>query len=157
MKRPICAFLVLGLLCACSGRRQGGEEGLSLYYLSDRPYGPAIVSEPYAGGGEGGVEELVSALLSGPKEEGMRSPFPGGLLLRGFQLEEGNLKLDFSEQYGGLADVSLTLADYCVVLTMCQLEEVDSVEITSAGRPIAYRSHQVLTGDEAVLWAENHE
>ena len=43
------------------------------------------------------------------------------------------LTLSLSEQYGGLADVSLTLADYCLVLTLSQVDGVDAVQIQSAG------------------------
>ena len=57
---------------------------------------------------------------------------------------DGVLSLDLSEHYSGLSDVSLTLADYCIVLTLGQLESVEQVEITVAGRPLSYRSHQVL-------------
>ena len=59
-----------------------------------------------------------------------------------------------SEQYGGLTDISLTLADYCIVLTLSQVDGVETVEIISAGYTVSYRSHQQLSGEEAVLWDE---
>jgi hypothetical protein len=61
------------------------------------------------------------------------------------------LLVGFSEQYGALADVSLTLADYCVVLTLTQVEGVDTVEISTQGYQASYRSHQLLDPQEAVL------
>ena len=66
-------------------------------------------------------------------------------------LEEGVLALNLSEQYGGLTDISLTVADYCIVLTMSQLDGVEAVEINVAGQPVSYRNHQILTREEAVL------
>jgi hypothetical protein len=66
----------------------------------------------------------------------------------------GVLVVDLSEQYGALADVSLSLADYSIVLTLSQVEGVESVEILSSGRSISYRSHQTLSAGEAVLWDE---
>ena len=51
------------------------------------------------------------------------------------------LLVDLSEQYGALADVSLTLADYSIVLTLSQLEGVEGVEITAGGHRVSYRSH----------------
>ena len=62
-----------------------------------------------------------------------------------------------SEQYGGLTDISLTLADYCIVLTLGQLEGVETVEITSQGHWASYRSHQQMAAGEAVLWDEMAE
>lgn len=78
------------------------------------------------------MEELVDALFSGPTQGGLTSPFPEGLSLQGWSLEDGLLTLSLSEQYGGLADVSLTLADYCLVLTLSQVDGVDAVQIQSA-------------------------
>ena len=59
--------------------------------------------------------------------------------------------LSLSEQYGGLADVSLTLADYCLVLTLSQVDGVDAVQIQSAGHTYHSRSHQTMQAEEAIL------
>ena len=64
------------------------------------------------------------------------------------------LLVDLSEQYGALADISLSLADYSIVLTLSQAEGVEEVEITAGGRRVNYRSHQLLSAGEAVLWDE---
>ena len=79
-------------------------------------------SEPVAG--------LLSLLLAGPEREDLVSPFPRGVTLHSWQLEEGRVTLDLSEGYGGLAGAELTLADGCLVLTLCQLPEVEEVYIT---------------------------
>ena len=60
--------------------------------------------------------------------------------------------VDLSEQYGALTDLSLTLADYCIVLTLSQVEGVEGVEITAGGHSVSYRGHQLLTAGEAVLF-----
>jgi hypothetical protein len=57
-----------------------------------------------------------------------------------------------SEQYSDLTDISLTLADYCIVLTLTQLEGVESVEIVSTSYSASYRSHQILTAEEVLLF-----
>ena len=64
------------------------------------------------------------------------------------------LLVSLSEQYGALTDVSLSLADYAIVLTLSQVEGVEAVEISDEGRHISYRSHQLLDAREAVLWDE---
>ena len=146
----MCVLLgLLLLLGSCSTAVEKG--GYQLYFASGLEDGSAILSEPYQGEADPGPRELMEALLSGPTEEELNSPFPSGVSLRSWGLEEGVLVLNLSEQYGGLTDISLTVADYCIVLTMSQLDGVEAVEINVAGQPVSYRNHQILTREEAVL------
>ena len=48
-------------------------------------------------------------------------------------MNNGLLTVDFSSTYGTLSGIDLTLADYSVVLTLTQLEEVETVMITVGG------------------------
>ena len=152
MKRRLLGIAaVLLFLCACAAPVPSrSNTPYQLYFTSTLDHGPSIVSQPYDADESPTPEELIQALLSGPSQEGLRSPFPQGLTLRRCTRDETHLTVDFSEQYSGLTDISLTLADYCVVLTVCQLEGIDSVEITVSGRPLNYRSHQILTQEEAL-------
>ena len=157
MKKRVCLALLLVLfLSACgSGKPEQPEDGLVLWFRADTEanHGPALAKQPYEGEAE--PEDLLAALLAGPTQEGCVSPFPRGVSLVRCQWDEelpGTLTVDLSEQYGALADVSLTLADYCIVLTLSQVKGVEGVEINSAGHSISYRSHQLLSAEEAVLW-----
>lgn len=157
MKR-LALFLitVLMLLCACTTQKPPDcSHTLQLYFTAPDPHGPAIVGQPYTASQSPSPRDLILALLNGPEHDTLSSPFPRGLTLRGCKLEGRHLLVNFSEHYGGLADISLTLADYCLVLTLCQLEGVDSVEITVMGNPIPHRSHQILTAQEALLALED--
>lgn len=58
---------------------------------------------------------------------------------------------DFSRQYARLAGIDLTLADYCVTLTLTQLDGVNAVSITSGGRELPYRETQTLTAADPLL------
>ena len=153
MRRVLLPWLLAAalFLSGCGSTKQ--NSGVLLYFCtgSQTHHGPAIQSQPYSGPAGPGVEELVAALLAGPTQEGLVSPFPQGLSLQDWELADGLLTLNFSEQYGGLADVSLTLADYCLVLTLSQIEGVDTVQIQSAGHTYHSRSHQTLKPGEAVL------
>lgn len=153
MKR-IPLLLVLASTLFLPGCSSGGEASSALLYFCTDPeihHGPAIQSQPYEGTSAPGVEELVDAMLAGPTQDGLISPFPQGLSLQSWDLEDGLLTLNFSEQYGGLTDISLTLADYCLVLTLSQVEGVDTVQIQSAGHTYHSRSHQTLKADEVLL------
>ena len=50
--------------------------------------------------------------------------------------------------------IDLTLEDYSVVLTLTQLEGVETVMITVDGEMLAYRDHQRLTAEDAWVLAE---
>ena len=154
MKRFFALFLPLVLLLSgCSSSTRNSD--VLLYFCTDpsdseQVHGPAIQSQPYFGPSDPGVEDLVDALLSGPTQSGLSSPFPAGLSLQSWELSDGLLTLNFSEQYGGLTDISLTLADYCLVLTLSQVEGVDTVQIQSVGHTYHSRSHQTLKAEEVI-------
>ena len=162
--RALCLLCILALLLAsCWGEGSQQEEAdYNLYFLSadGGAHGPALDTEPYlaeTGGNTPTPSELVRALIQGPQSEGLASPFPAGLALRWWEWDpeqEGNLMIGLSEQYSQLSGISLTLADYCIVLTLSQLDGVETVEIQSESYGGNYRSHQLLSAEEAVLWDE---
>ena len=151
----IAALAGLLLLAAgCSAPPEEAEDGYQVYYsaLEDRYAQQALASEPYGSAPpEEPIPDLVAALLDGPDSPDLTSPFPDGVRLLGWELEDGVLHLDLSEQYGGLSGVNLTVADACLTLTLCQVEGVDAVYVTVEGREIPYRPVQALTPEELFL------
>ena len=137
------------------------QEGVRIYFVaqSDTHHGPALGSELYNGPlvtpkAVPGPRALMTALLRGPRGEQLRSPFPEGVELESWRWEPGKpgaLQLRLTEQYSGLTDIDLTLADYCIVLTLSQIPHVRTVEIFSGGYTAGYREHQKLNREEAVL------
>ena len=171
--RGLCAALAL-LLALSAGCAAGQEEpsDYQLYFAVSRSTasGPALDTEPYdrdsctrthpQGESCPSPGDLVEALLAGPQGEELRTPFPREDTLQSWNWDpemEGNLQIYLSEQYGGLTDISLTLADYSIVLTLAQLEGVESVEIISEGHTANYRSHQILRPEEVLLPAGAEE
>lgn len=164
MKRLMILMLALALLCAGCGERGHGEVETEEYPVC------FVTREETAEGGDGGVasksvvdweyhalppgqralDGLIRTLLAGPEGEGLASPFPRGTSLRGWRQENGVVTLDLSEAYGGLSGVELTLADACIVLTLCRLEDVEAVYLTVDGRPRPFRD-QVLTPADFLL------
>ena len=159
-------LLALSLLLpsGCQTETTAPEGDYLIYFLAESGmtdswavHGPALKTQPWSPAlpmVEPGPTELVRALLAGPTQEGLRSPFPKGVSLLGWEWDgenQGNLRLRLSEQYSGLTDISLTLADYAIALTLSQIERVETVEIFTSSYSVSYRSHQILNAKEAML------
>lgn len=113
--------------------------------------GPALGSEALDVESPPSQEELILALLSGPSVDTLYSPFPKGVSLRSWYTQDGILHINLSEQYGGLSGMALTLADYSITLTLCQLPDVEGVSIIVENDPMAFRYHQILTPEDVLL------
>lgn len=159
MKKKSVLFCLLLLLTACSGNAQSTEEqgrSFAVYYAACQPYsdGVSIGSENHRIPDTGEpVEELMALLLSTPASDKFMSPVPSGVSLISWSLKEGVLQVEFSEGYGGLSGIDLTIADYCITLTLCQLDEVRSVIIAVNGDLIPSRYYQALRSSDVLLSA----
>lgn len=159
MRRWMIGLVCLLLLFGCAS---GGEETGKLLYFQERDLRAA------AGGGalrtetiqveetetQAVAETLVEALLRGPLDETLKSPIPKGTALLSLELQGSRAVVDFSAPYGTLSGVALTLADQAVALTLTQLPDILSVQITVRGRELAYRNKQILTAREVLVAPE---
>lgn len=100
------------------------------------------------------VEDLLEALLEGPRSELLRGTLPSSATLLSAKVENGRALVDFSAAYNTLSGVRLTMADYAVTLTLTQLPEISSVRITVQGQELAYRDKQVFTARDVLLSSE---
>lgn len=165
MKKRILLAAVLAmaltLLCACAQRVQEMDEsGYEVYFLSD----------PASAGGEDAicaqrtrlalddtmktedcVRALMEALLTGPEDNSLRSAVPDGTTLKSLKVSGHRAQIDLSAQYARLSGIDLSLADYCITLTLTQLPNVNAVSITADGREIPYRETQVLLSADTLL------
>ena len=135
-KLRILSALLIILLCGCAVKQEK-QEGYSLYFTRNSlaGYGSALAAQPWEGNGTPQSEELMQSLLAGPTQEGLTSPFPKGLSVKAMEMDEsGNvICLTLSDHYSELTDMSQTLADACIVMTLCQLPGVEAVEISTDG------------------------
>ncbi len=153
MRRTVAWILALCLLLTgCAGRRGSGERKAGEYRLWFTKRHTSV--ESAALGSEDRAvpngESPLELLLRGPESEELASPFPAETVLRDSRVEEGTAYVDLSEAYGALSGAELTLADACIVLTLCQLDEVERVYITVEGEPRPYRD-QVFSPDDFLL------
>lgn len=150
--RMICLLLGLFLTLGLSGCLEQ-EQGTvySVYYLNQAEGEEnALASEARSLPQDTEpVEGLLNLLLAEPESEDLARAIPEGVRVRKWSIHNGLLTVDFSSAYASLSGIDLTLADYSVVLTLTQLEEVDTVMITADGEMLSYRDHQRLTAEDA--------
>lgn len=140
MRRGFALLLALTLLLSGCGGPERADQGPLLYYAvqDSADYGAsALQGEPWTEGPEvPGVEDYVTKLLQAPQDPRLETVFPKGLRLLDWELENGVLCLDFSEEYSELTVIGLTLANGCLTLTLTQLEGVEQVAVTVEGRAL---------------------
>lgn len=151
--------LVLLALAGC-GVVQKEQEGLRLYYaasLDTHRGGDAIDSvtidwDELPQGDQVARAESVLALLMGMcQEKGFQSPIPAGTTLRSVTIIGGTACVDFSGSYGQLSGMALTIADYCVALSLTQLDGIYAVRITVNEQELAYRDNDLFLAGDVLL------
>ena len=163
MKKLTALLLVLLLLTACAPApvEPAGGEGWELWFAVrqdwnqlgwEREDSSDLAPETRFWERTPTAEELLMTLLAGPENDGLYAPFPRGVEVRSVTVDEGGAaRVDLSEQYGGLAGFDLTVADYCITLTLCQLPQVETVRIFVDGEIIPYRNRQRLQPGDVLL------
>ena len=163
MKRKLIVLTALALvllaLAGC-GVVQKEQEGLRLYYaasLDTHRGGDAIDSvtidwDELPQGDQVARAESVLALLMGMcQEKGFQSPIPAGTTLRSVSIIGGTACVDFSGSYGQLSGMALTIADYCVALSLTQLDGIYAVRITVNEQELAYRDNDLFLAGDVLL------
>lgn len=152
----LCAGLGLALACGCAPPVPAEDEGLKLWFPTQgRQLTAALDTCPYEG--EATVPAMLDALLAGPpvEETGLADAIPKGTRVLSWSLEQRVAHVELSAAYAELVGVELTMADYCITLTLAQLPGVDGVRVTASGAGQSYRERHVLyPGDVLFSGAE---
>lgn len=158
MKRGI-ALLMAGLLflfSGCAGWNEAGKVKLDFYYRAskDTPSGSAVTTETRYLDSDA-IPVVMETLLKGPLTESdkMRT-FPENVKLRSYAMNEGILTLDLSEAFASLSGYDLMLAQYCIVLTLSQLDHVDGISLTVDGKKVPGGASGVLTPTNVLFTGE---
>lgn len=153
----LCCLTLLMSLISC-GTQTKRQEGLALYYASDLSAsrgGDAIAPVYVDADKQASVTDQAVALLrmmmEGAQAGKLHSPIPEGTELLSCEVENGIAKVDFSGAYGQLSGMDLTVADYCVTLTLTQLKGVFTLYITVNGKELTYRDTNSFMASDALL------
>ena len=129
-------FVMAFLSTACGSRSQQSEpkEPVKFYYCaqsSDHRRMPSLIGAETreALGHKDNPEYLISFYLSGPISYQFSSPFPAGVSLQRLSVADGNADITLSSQISKLSDFDATLAFACLVLTVNEVLDVQTVTI----------------------------
>lgn len=175
MKRRIVTLLLAALLlCTAAGcgekNAADGTENTSAYL---RLYCPADLSEKNrsAGGGDAvnGIpiswkqvrgddrgrqqqaQYIMELLLGGCTKEDFLCPVPTGTRLLSCTVTGGTVLVDLSSEYNQLLGIDRTIADYCITLSLMQLDGIYAVRLTVNGLLPEGRTNGVYTSAEVLL------
>lgn len=158
MRRLAALLLALCLLLLSGCGQPEAPQGLQLYYPARSDTGgqsAALQGELWQDApAQPDPGQLVNRLLRPPQDPQLEQVFPEELRLLSWSVSEGLLTLDFSEEYSELSGISLTLANFSLVLTLTQLETVDCVTVTVEGEALPEGSGQNLSAADLLLTGE---
>ena len=151
-----CLFLTAMLLACLAGcgtvQKEDGD--ITVYYVAtaDSDIRSAVAGESWRLPEDmDSISGALSLLETDPVTPGLVSPYPEGARVDSWRQEGDTLYVDFTEPYSQLTGVQLTLADYCTVLTLTQLEGVEQVCVTAGGEALPERTHQLLRAEDVLF------
>ncbi len=175
MKRRIVTLLLAALLlCTAAGcgekNAADGTENTSAYL---RLYCPAELGEKNksAGGGDAvnGIpiswkrvrgddrgrqqqaQYIMELLLGDCTDKDFICPVPKGTAVNSCTVTGGTVSVDLSREYEQLVGVERTIADYCITLSLMQLDGIYAVRLTVNGLLPEGRTNGVYTSAEVLL------
>ena len=164
MKRFLALLLTPLLLfstaCADSDDSAAGENGTPIYYLAptNSVKGSDALQcsmEPLYLPENATLEEqaaaIISRLLRGSHDELLHSPFPEDTALLSVAVRDRRVYADLSGSFSHLDGIALTLADYCLTLSLAAIDGIESISITVNGRPLAQQPRQVFRERDVIL------
>ncbi len=141
------ALLILCLICGCGAGKNGdlsgsagSTESANTYRLYCVNTGETqVVSETFEAESTDPQElilEMIRRLSSEPTDFTFKKAILDEYHVNSWNLEGDILSLDFSSGYRNLSGIAEVLRRACIVKTLCQIEEVDFVQMTVEGQPI---------------------
>jgi len=138
----LAGILLLSLLCSCSR-------------TNDTPTDPHLFLPNLSRNDELVVQTVSRSNYYGPAQvdpllDALMDRLFGSLVsLEYWVLEGSRLRVVLSAEYNDLSAIDRTLTECCIVLTLCQLDNVSRVQVTTLGSPPSGRPY--LTPDDMIF------
>ena len=126
--------------------RDGGGDALGTVHIDWRDERELSIQEQ--------AEEVVRLLTGGCRHKDFRMPVPNGTKMQRCTVAGSTVTVDFNGVYGNLSGMDLTIADYCIALSILQIPGVYTVRITVNERDLAYRGQNVFHADDVLLTSQ---
>lgn len=158
MRKSIYFWLLLLaaslLFTGCKGGGEGEGDGPFLYYVNAE--GTELVKQEtdrLDRETEAAVEDMLEDLQKTVDAIDYKSAFPQGVAVEEWSLEQGVVKLHFTESYEEMEKAAEVLLKAAVVQSLTQIEGVESVEFYIGDQPLARKDGTVegpVTADDFV-------
>ncbi len=97
------------------------------------------------------AQYLMELLLGGCTDKSFICPIPEGTRVLNCTITGGTVSVDMSREYDQLVGIERTIADYCITLTLMQLDGVYAVRLTVEGQLPEGRTNEVYTSEEVLM------
>ena len=164
MKRSLVlilsALFLFTTACISTDRSNPDVEGTPIYFLA--PANTAKGSDalqcsmepltlPAGASPEEQATAITERLLLGSADGLLRSPFPEDTKLVSVTMREDRVYVDLAGSFARLDGIALTLADYCLTLSLAAIDGIESVTVTSSGRMLAQQPRQIFRERDVIL------
>lgn len=128
------------------GELAGGKDAIDSVKVDWRAMREASAQEQ--------AEEILRLMQNGCEDKRYRTPLPANTKLRSCRAAGNTVWVDFSSAYAQQAGMDLTIADYCVALSLVQIPGVYTVRITVNDRELEYRDRNYFRADDVLLTSQ---
>lgn len=97
------------------------------------------------------AQYIMELLLGGCTDKEFICPVPKGTAVNSCTVTGGTVSVDLSREYEQLVGVERTIADYCITLSLMQLDGIYAVRLTVNGLLPERRTNGVYTSAEVLL------
>lgn len=160
MKKFLCPFLAILLLCGCDYPNQSIEKPISFYYISQNTEyqpGQSLIREQIVEGADMGntLDAILTAYLIGPDPDTqLQSPFPTGTALISVNRSGEILYVKLSGRFAQLSGIQLSVACACITKTCISLCDAKYVRIQAVGGTLDGAEY-IQMDAQSVLLADN--
>lgn len=141
---------------ACQKREEKAGDVYNIFYVNHE--NTRVLSYEYVTESKEGktvIEELIEQMETLPERLEYRPPLTGNFQLLSYTFSDGQLSLDFDEEYKNQEILTEILVRAAIVRTLTQVREVQYVSFLVGGQPLADASGNVVGVMNRDLFIDN--